>query len=125
MTMLGATRVSLPGRRLAVGPVLVRRQEQLVLAEDPAGQVGEDEPGLDAGDPGPHRGDHRPRRPRGLRALLQPLDQRFQHDAEPVDVRSDPAGPVHHRDEPQRAVAGCGQAGDLVDRLLDGDGKLA
>ena len=40
-----------PARLLTVARSGFRRQEQLVLAEHPGGQVGQDQPGLDAGDP--------------------------------------------------------------------------
>ena len=59
------------------------------------------------------------------RAFPQLLDQRLEDDAETVDVRPDPAGPVHDRDPPQRAVPGGVHACDLKDRLLDGAGEVA
>ena len=112
--MFGATRVSRGGRD-AVGGAGVRRQEKLVLAEDPAGQVGEDQPGLDAGDPGSHRRDDRAAR--GVAPLPKALGQRVEHDPETVHVGPDPARPVHDGDPAAAVLAGSGHAGDRPDRL--------
>ena len=93
-----------PARLLAVDRGGLRRQEQLVLAEHPGGQVGQDQPGLDAGDPGPHRGHHPAGLARGRatgRALAELFHQGLEHDAEPVHVGPDPPRPVHHRDPAQ------------------------
>jgi hypothetical protein len=103
------------GRRDAVGRAGVRRQEKLVLAEDPAGQIGEDQPGLDAGDPGSHRRDDRSAR--GVAPLPQVLSQWVEHDPEAVHVGPDPARPVHDGDPAAAVLAGSGHAGDRPDRL--------
>ena len=109
-----------PGRGILAGGVRVGRQEQLVLAEDPAGQVGEDQARLHPGDPRPDgRDDGRAGRRAALGHLL---DQRVEHHAEAVDVGPDPAGPVHDGDNP--VVGRAGQAGQLPDRLGDLGGQL-
>ena len=120
-----------PARLLAVHRRCLGRQEELVLAEHPGGQVGQDQPGLDAGDPRSHRGHHRSGRPgpgpagaRAGSAFLQLLDQGLEDDAEAIHVRPDPAGPVHHRDSPERAVTSGRHSGDLVNRLLYGAGQV-
>ncbi len=81
-----------PGRRVAVG---VRWQEQLVLAEDLSGQVGQDRAELHPGDPGTDRAGQVPGRTAVQPVGAHLLEYGFEYHSEPVDVGSNPSGAVH------------------------------
>jgi hypothetical protein len=110
-----------PGGRGVLRHLRVGRQEQLVLAEHPSREVGEDEPGLHAGDPGPQRGHHGPGR-WDPPLLTHVVHQRVENHAEAVDVGADPARPVHDSHPPD--FLGAGHPGDLPHRLGDRRSKL-
>ena len=90
-------------------PVIVRREENVELPEDPSRDVAEDRTRLCTD------GFARDRRPGGT-FLQQPLSERFHEPLEPSDVLPDPSAPAHHPctgTEP-----GDGEVGEPGDELL-------
>ena len=90
-------------------PVIVRREENVELPEDPSRDVAEDRTRLCTD------GFARDRRPGGT-FLQQPLSERFHEPLEPSDVLPDPIAPAHHPctgTEP-----GNGEVGEPGDELL-------
>ena len=126
MTMLGATRVRRPARRVRRVRIRIRRQEQLVLAEHAARQVGQDQAGLHAGHARANRRHERAclRRCPALRHLLH---QRIEHDTRKpstfagssrgrsttatVPSSAAPGMPVSSRTGSATAAASCAQLG--------------
>jgi hypothetical protein len=98
------------------------RQEELVLPQHLAREVGEHDTELGAGDPSADSARKRAT-DRSTALLGEPLEQRLHHDPEATDVAAHPPGAVDHAGH--FVFATRGHSGELCDVILGLDRESA